>query len=162
MIGWLTRRRLPARKSRAHDANRRAALAALAAERNPGRRAVLFMRAAVATRQLAELHTDVYGVDPVNDRHMAMPMSTSLHYQAALLWALSDVELSAGYGIERSPAVMEVEFSGGPTLDKMAAAVDLDERLALLDELHGVLVGIVGEHAASVLLPGEVAACVTR
>ncbi|MEU9888036.1 hypothetical protein [Sphaerisporangium sp. NPDC051011] len=122
----------------------------LAITTEPAERARLLLVMADAYYWWAERHTEVYGADLIEEDGVDKAVSLGMTF--GLLRALASMETARAAGVPRERAANStVEARGGRHLDALVTAHGLELRADLYEELHTVLVPVIGSQAASPL-----------
>jgi hypothetical protein len=121
------------------------------AETTDGHERARLLVAAYETEQaMADMHTEVFGPDPMEDdgRDLAEALASS----ALLLTLVADVELVAcGQLTRRFTTDTWLEPYAGPVLDRMAATPAVADRARLLEALADAVEPYVGVQAVETL-----------
>lgn len=125
---------------------------------DPKERARLLFKVGRIDAELAGLSVKGWRSDLEDDEH-GIDMAQSMRFAGVLCRLLGDVEQAVAYpDLGRRERTTHLERACGEILDKMAATLDLAERLTYLDPLYDAVVGNVGGQAAEAIacLPAPV------
>jgi hypothetical protein len=123
---------------------------------DPAVRARLLLKLAGAQQHQADIHTAVFGPDPLDDPEhegVCVDLADSHAFSAMLYGLLADVERTVAFPIlgRRRNTDTRLEAVAGPVLDRMADTPNLDARMRMLDGLIDAVKPIVGGQAAESL-----------
>lgn len=117
---------------------------------DPAVRGELLDGMAAVEQQLADVHLEAFGPDPMEDEG-GRDLSESIAHSALLLRLLGDVEYAVADSRARRVTRTWLEPYAGPVLDRMAGAFEPYDRAMLLKELYEAVEPYVGAQAAETL-----------
>jgi hypothetical protein len=117
---------------------------------DPVERARLLDAVAEVDQQVADIHMEVFGPDPIESEG-GWDLAESHAHSARLLRVLADVERATDSTLRRKLTASWLEPCASPVLGRMACRVEIDSRAQLLGAFYEAVVDHVGGQAAETL-----------